>query len=171
MKKNEFSKIAAAINTYYPKDRPFRNNEAIQLWYEEFKDLSYEDVANGLRRHVNTSKWCPTISELKSAIVTNVAGEKDWGEQWNQTVKAIRRFGIYREDEALAYLDPLTRQVVKRLGYKDLCRSENQMADRANFRIVYEQVANNEYEKAALPKELHEKIAHLGDVLRLEEGR
>ena len=168
MNKQEFSKIAAAINTYYPKDKPFRNNEAIQLWYEELKDLPYEDTVNGLRRHVNTSKWCPTIAELKSAIVANTAGAKDWGEQWNQAIRAVRRFGIYQEEEALASLDPLTRQAVKRLGYKDLCLSENQMADRANFRMVYEQVANNEYEKAALPKELQNKIAQLGEVLKLE---
>lgn len=158
----EFGKIAAAINTYYPKDKPFKNTAAIQLWYEEFKELPYEDVVNGLRRHVNTSRWCPTIAELKSAVVTNVAGEKDWGDHWNKAVKAIQRFGIYQEEAALASLDPLTRQIVKRLGYKDLCRSENQMADRANFRMVYEQVAGNEYEKAALPKGLQESIAKIG---------
>ena len=56
MTKAEFSKITAAINTYYPKDKPFPNAAAMQLWYEEFKDLPYEAVAIALRRHVNTSK-------------------------------------------------------------------------------------------------------------------
>lgn len=162
MTKQEFMKIAAAINTYYPKDKPFPNNAAMQLWYEEFKDLPYEAVVIGLRRHVNVSKWCPTIAELKDAIVTNVAGEKDWGEHWEIAVKAIQRYGRYQEEEALASMDPLTRQVVKRLGYKDLCGSENQMQDRANFRMVFEQVVGNEYERAALPTELQEKIALIG---------
>ena len=163
MTKTEFSKIAAAINTYYPKEKPFPNGAAVQLWYEEFKDCSYEDVVMALRRHVNTSKWCPTIAELKEALVNNVAGEDDWGEHWNAAVRAIHRFGRYREEEALASMDPMTREVVKRLGYKDLCRSENQMADRANFRAVFGQVANNERNKAALPKDLQDRIALIGN--------
>ena len=171
MKKSEFSKIASAIKTYYPKDNPFPNAAAVQLWFEEFRDLPYEDVVLALRRHVNTSRWCPTIAELKQAIVVNTAGEQDWGEHWKTAVEAIGRFGRYREEEALASMDPMTREVVKRLGYRDLCRSENQMTDRANFRIVFGQVASNEYNKAALSRDLQERIALIGDgPMRLEEG-
>lgn len=164
MTKQEFMKIAAAINTYYPKDKPFPNQEAAQLWYEEFKDLPYDAVQMGLRRHVNTSKWCPTIAELKEAIVTNIAGNKDWGVAWNECINAISRYGQYQEEEALESMSPLTRQIVKRLGYRDLCLSENQMQDRANFRMVFDQVADNEYEKAALPISLQEQIAQIGSV-------
>lgn len=158
MNTNEWMKIAAALNTYYPKEKPFPNKEAMQLWYEEFKELTYEDTVNGLRRHVNTSKWCPTIAELKEAIVTNTAGSKDWGEAWNECLRTISRYGQYQEEEAMESMSPITRQIVKRLGYKDLCRSDNQMQDRANFRMVFEQVVGNEYEKAALPVSLQEKI-------------
>ena len=170
MTRQEFSRIAAAINTYYPKDKPFVNEASVQLWYEEFKELTYEDTVNGLRRHVNTSKWCPTIAELKEAIVTNIAGVKDWGEAWNECTRAISRYGQYREEEALESMSPLTRQIVKRIGYKDLCRSENQMQDRANFRMVFDQVAGNEYEKAALPVGLQDKIEKLTDGMMLEDN-
>ena len=171
MTKKEWAKIAAAINTYYPKEKPFPNAAAAQLWFEEFKDLPYEDVVFALRRHVNTSRWCPTIAELKEALVVNVAGEEDWGEHWKAAVGAISRFGRYREEEALASLDPMTREVVKRLGYKDLCRSENQTADRANFRVVFGQVANNERNRAALPRDLQKQIAAIesGAAKELEE--
>lgn len=167
MTKSEWAKIADAIKTYYPRDNMFPNVASIQLWYEEFKDYAYEDVVAALRRHVNTSKWCPTIAELKSAIVMNVAGSKDWGKAWDECVRAIKKYGYYREEEALEQMAPITRQVVKRLGYKELCRSENQSNDRANFRMIFEQVANNEYERAALPKELQEKIETLGSKLLL----
>ena len=158
----EFGKIAAAINTYYPKDKPFKNPAAIQLWYEEFKELPYEAVVNGLRRHVNTSKWCPTIAELKEAIVVNTAGEKDWGASWDECMKVIGRFGQYQEAEALDSMSPITREVVKRIGFRELCISENQMQDRANFRMIFEQVTGNEYERAALPKGLQDSIAKIG---------
>ena len=169
MNKKEFSKIAAAINTYYPREKPFPNNEAAQLWFEEFKDYSYEDVVCALRRHVNTSKWCPTIAELKEAIVLNVAGSKDWGESWNECLRVISKYGQYQEEEALANMTPITRLVVKRIGYKELCRSEDKTLDRANFRKIYEQVTNNEYERAALPMSLQKQIASIGNLPMLEE--
>lgn len=170
MTKQEFMRIASAINTYYPKEKPFPNEAAIQLWYEEFKELPYQDVANALRRHVNVSKWCPTIAELKDALVVNVAGQKDWGKHWEVALRATQRFGRNQEEEALAWMDPLTREVVKRLGYKELCNSYNQMADRANFRTVFEQIINKEREMAALPKGLRDQIAQIGDLQRLEAG-
>lgn len=170
MNTHEFQKIADAIKTYYPRENPFPNMEAMQLWYEEFKELSYEDVVKGLRRHVNTSKWCPTIAELKEAIVTNTAGEKDWGAAWNECMDAIHKYGMYQEAEALKSMAPTTRIIVERVGYKELCRSENQTADRANFRMVFNEVINNEYEKAALPVGLQEQIAQIGGVELLEDG-
>ena len=169
MNQSEFAKIASAINTYYPREKPFPNKEAAQLWYEEFKDLSYEDVALALRRHVNVSKWCPTIAELKEAIVSNVAGERDWGESWNECLNAISRYGQYREAEALDSMTPITRLVVKRIGYKELCRSEDITLDRANYRKIYEQVSGNEYERAALPVSLQKQIASIGALPMLEE--
>lgn len=171
MTKIEFSKITAAINTYYPREKPFPNAAAMQLWYEEFKDLPYEDVVVALRRHVNTSKWCPTIAELKEAIVVNVAGDQDWGAAWEECLRAVGHFGQYQEAEALDSMSPLTREIVKRIGFKELCRSEDQMADRANFRKIYEQVTSNEYNKAALPRELQDKIALIGSgMLQFEES-
>ena len=161
MNTTEWMKIAAAINTYYRKDKPFPNKEAMQLWYEEFKDLPYEAVATGLRRHVNTSRWCPTIAELKEAIVTNIAGQKDWGAAWEECLRAVHRYGQYQVEEGLASLSPLTREVAERIGFKTLCL-EDELKNRANFRMIFEQVVNNEYEKAALPVELQEKIALIG---------
>lgn len=171
MNKQEFMKIASAINTYYPKEKPFPNAATAELWYQEFKDLAYEDVVAGLRRHVNTSRWCPTIAELKAAIVTNTAGASDWGASWDECLRAISRFGQYREAEALESMTPVTREVVKRIGFRELCISENQMQDRANFRMIFEQVTNNEKDVAALPASLREQIAQLGGgALQLEGG-
>ena len=169
MNQSEFAKIASAINTYYPREKPFPNKEAAQLWYEEFKELAYEDVVTALRRHVNTSKWCPTIAELKEAIVANTAGSRDWGEAWNECIRAIGKYGQYRETEALQSMTPVTRLVVGRIGYKELCRSEDITIDRANFRTIYEQVTSNEYERAALPTGLQKQIASIGNLPMLEE--
>ena len=70
MNKNEFVKIADAIRTYYPRDNVMPNKQAMALWYEELKDLPYEVAVMSLRKHVNTSKWSPTIADLRRGAST-----------------------------------------------------------------------------------------------------
>lgn len=170
MTKEEFMRIAAAINTYYPKEKPFPNAAAAQLWYEEFKEMPYEDVSIALRRHVNTSRWCPTIAELKEAIVVNVAGEQDWGEAWKECMKAVHKYGHPNIQAALESMSPLAREAAEKVGFMAICMSNDLSIERANFRKAYEQIAKNEYNKAALPRELQDKIALIGSgMLQLEE--
>ena len=57
-------------------------------------------------------------------------------------MRAVSRFGMYNQAEALESLDELTRKCTKRLGFGNICTSENITADRANFRMIYEQEAN-----------------------------
>ena len=47
---------------------------------------------------------------------------------------------------------------VRRMGYIDLCRSENPVADRANFRMIFEQIAEREQKQNQLPVSLKNLI-------------
>lgn len=133
-------KIVKAIQTYYPRVDAFPKTDAIALWYEELNDLTYEQLATALRRHVATSKWSPTIAELREQCVAIEIPVDDWGVAWEELQRAIRNWGWSREEEAYASMSDLTRQTVRRLGYQYLCESQDQMADRANFRNIYEQL-------------------------------
>ena len=172
MTKVEFAKLAGAMKTYYPSADMLPNKAAMQLWYEELKDLSYEVAVVSLRRHVNTNRFPPTIAELRSGAVRAVNGSTDWADGWEQFRQAVRRFGYYQQEEAMASMDEITRTVVRRLGWKELCTSESVMQDRANFRMVYEQEASRREKETALPKGLHEQIGRLRGVSgQIEGGR
>ena len=54
--------------------------------------------------------------------------------------------------------DPITRQCVERLGFKQICMSENISADRANFRMIYEQLAERRRQEAQMPEALKNLI-------------
>ena len=145
MNKSEFSRIAMAIKTYFPREYVLPNQQAIDLWYAELKDLDFNVASLALRKYVNTEKFPPTIADLRRLATECVQGQQeDWGKGWEATVKAIHRYGYYRQEEALQSLSELTRRTVERLGFKELCMSENLMNDRANFRMIYEQLANRE---------------------------
>lgn len=168
--KVEFAKLADAMKTYYPSADMLPNKAAMQLWYEELKDLPYEVAVVSLRRHVNTNRFPPTIAEIRTGAVQTVNGIANWADGWEQFRNAVRRFGYYQQEEALACMDEITRTVVRRLGWKELCMSENIMQDRANFRMVYNQEANRQGNEAALPIGLQEQIGRLKGTRNQIEG-
>jgi hypothetical protein len=98
----------------------------------------------------------------------------DWSEGWEQVIKAIRRYGYYDPKGALESLDPLTRECVKRLGFRELCLSENPVADRANFRTCYETLQKREQTKQQLALPLQSVIEKLrianNDMLQIGAG-
>ena len=93
MTKLEFKKLADAMKTYYPAAGLLPNKMAMQLWYEELKDVSYEVASVALRKHVSTNKFPPTIAELRKNAVEAIRKPQDWADGWEQFRKAVSRFG------------------------------------------------------------------------------
>lgn len=155
MTEKEFATYVAALRTYYPRENILPNKQAAELWYMELQDIPYNVAMMALREHVHTEKWSPSISEIRFRASEIVNGrQEDWGDGWQKTIAAIRRYGMYREEEALESMDELTRATVTRLGYQNLCLSDNQAADRARFKDIYEQLAERKKRESNLPNAL-----------------
>lgn len=162
MTKEEFKLFALALKTYYPKEGLLPNSQAMDLWYAQLQDLPYEVASTALNKWVATNKWSPSIADIRSSSTDLVQGETpDWGAGWQQVVDAIRYYGYNRQDEALESMDEVTRQCVKRLGWMNLCLSDNAMADRANFRQIYEQIAEREHRQLMLSQTIQDQIARI----------
>ena len=122
MNKEEFATFTMALKTYYPKENILPNNQAMELWFEQLQDIPYQVASLGLKKWVATNKWSPTIADIRGMFSEMAEGEtSDWGEAWEKVLYAIRRYGMYQSDKAMESFDDLTRQVVKRLGFKEIC--------------------------------------------------
>lgn len=174
MDQKEFSTLAMAIRTYYPKENILPNSQAMDLWYRELQDIPFPVAEAALRKWVSTNKWSPSIADIREMCAAVRHGEVPaWGEGWEKVLKAIRKYGMYNIGPALASLDPLTRQAVERVGFAEICLSENISVERANFRMVYESLAEREKTRQQVALPLQKTIERLGsaDVLALEKGR
>lgn len=159
MNTNEFNIFASALRTYYPRENLLPNKEAMELWYRQLKDIPYKLAETVLEKWVATQKWSPSIAEIRAvALEVQNGASADWAEAWDETKKAIRKWGYMAEAKAMDSLSPLTRQTVQRLGWKTLCASEDETADRANFRMTYETLQNREKQDSVLPAYLKETI-------------
>lgn len=163
MTRQEFWQFAAAIRTYYSRENILPNEQAMELWYRQLQDIPFPVAEAILAKWVATNKWSPSIADIRDGVaeIQNGGPAPDWGEAWDQAINAIRRFGSYEEAEAMESLPPLTRETVRRLGYKSLCWSENQVADRANFRQVYEILSKRKVETDKIPLPVRETLKAL----------
>lgn len=162
MTKQEFANFAMALRTYYPKEQILPNQQAMELWYRELKDIPMEIAEATLRKWVSTNKWSPSIAEIRENATTIKEGDAlTWGESWERALTAIKRYGSYRPKEALESLDPLTRKCVESIGFRELCMSENITADRANYRMIFDTMAKREQAHKQLALPLQETISRI----------
>ena len=162
MTKKEFAIWAMGLKTFYPRDNFLDSEQAIELWFQQLQDIPYEVAKCVLQKWVATNKWIPTIAEIRELAAEIINGEiPDWGKAWEEVCYAISYFGIYRPNEALASLSPLTRETAKKIGFVNLCRSENPTADRANFRILYEKIIVRKKQNSQIPEQLQKMIEEI----------
>lgn len=158
MNAQEFSTIAMAIRSAWPNANLMLDDKAKDVWYTMLADLDYNACLVAIKEHMSTCRFAPSIAELRERCsnVTSVPVQS-WGDAWEDVISAIRFCGMYREEEALQRMNEITRKCVKRLGFQNLCTSENITADRANFRMIYEQEQKAQKELRQLSPALQEQ--------------
>ena len=154
----EFATISAAIRAAWPQANIMPDDQSKDVWYTMLSDLDYRSCMAALKEHMSVSRFAPTIAELRERC-SNITSAPlpDWSDAWENIMSAIRFYGMYREEEALQRMDAITRKCVKRLGFRNLCTSKDITADRANFRMIYEQERKNQKELRQLSPALQEQ--------------
>ena len=171
---DKFKILVKALKSVYTKDNFLPDADSIKIWYQLLKDIPYEVLNIAIQKYMMSNVFPPTIADLRELSAEITEGQiKDWGDGWEQVLRAIHSYGSYREKEALESMDELTRTCVKRMGFRNICLSENISADRANFRMMYETLANRKKEDSKISLTVKTKIAQMlesgaGDVKKLE---
>lgn len=170
MTKKEFAQIIMALRTYYPRENLIPNDQAAELWFYQLQDLDFKTTEAALNAWVATNKWSPSIAEIRAEALSIRKGEiPDWGEAWEKVRRAIHSYGFYNQPEAMASLDDLTRECVRRLGWREICHSETPEVTRANFRIIYENTARRRAREAQLPPQFRAIMETLRETPVIEE--
>ena len=138
--KQEFATLVLAMQAMYG-DEFIGTEEAMDVWFALLYDLDYKILSKALQKHMLTNKFKPTVAELREIYADLICPAiSDWSEGWEQVSKAIGHYGMYRTEEAMESFDEVTREAVKRLGFQNICVSENIVADRARFEEIYQAI-------------------------------
>ena len=102
----------------------------LNLWTSQLKDENAEDVNRAVQEHINTSKYMPTVADIKERI-------KNY-----RSVNAIEYDGDPDEIKALQKLCIGYQEVIKK------CNAEHRLPTSADFKPY-----KDEYEKGKIERE------------------
>jgi len=161
--REEIVNVLAVLKANYSgalKDMTRQEAEGkINLWITMFADTDKEIMNLAIQKIIATSKYFPTVAEVRETIAEISTGYViDGGAAWGEVISAIRNYGQYRETKALESMSEMTRTVVQRMGWHNLCMSEDMEIDRAHFLKIYQAEEKRQKQKNSLPLEIQQKI-------------
>lgn len=154
----EFAQVMQYLQTAY-KTFHVRDHSEVLVWYDALKDIDPQTLKIAVRKLTAESPYPPTIHDIrKRATESGMESLPDASEGWGELQSAIRFYGSYREAEALESMSPLTKKIAKRMGFKNLCQSENHMVDRSHFIKLYNSLVEEEKRESYLPEDVKQQI-------------
>jgi len=143
-------------------------------------DLPNELLLSAAQQHAASSKWFPSVAELRAAALKlwadahNVRGPE---EAWVQVQRAIQRWGWYGEPvqgggwQVPAMLSTTEKTAIKGLGgWRVICQSDNAPADRAHFLKIYSALMRREQEQYMMLPAVRQTMQALAGQPQLSEA-
>ena len=121
------------------------------IWAQLLADIPVEVLRASALQHISESKWFPAVSDLRDASARILYPRRQTAiEAWGEVRRAFGSVGYYGAPQ---FSDDVTATVVAELGWRALCTSECQEADRARFLQGYdEHVKRAKSDAIALPE-------------------
>lgn len=134
MTKADAAELVAILADAFPSARV--TERTCQVYEAMLVDLDQSTAQRAVARLVATSKFLPTIAEIRAAVVDGQHGPRRLGaEAYGDVLAEIRRVGTY---DLPTFSDPLVAECVRQMGWEALCRGTNDAADRARFVELYD---------------------------------
>lgn len=158
---DEFGQLAAAIKTFFPKDNMLPTNKAMDLWFDMLKDLPYESAYAALKKHVSSSRFPPTIADIREwAVDFTVPDELNEMEAWSLVYKAICN-STYNSVSEFEKLPPLVQKAVGLPGsLREWAMTENLNHEvvMSNFQRAYKAELKRHEELQKMPQNVRDLI-------------
>ena len=123
-------------------------NSTIDAYVSMLKDVPLEILTTAINQVAVESRFFPTIAEIREkAIALQMPDLENGMTAWGEVKKAFAKYGFYRVPK---FDNPITAQAVECLGWKELCSSENEEADRAHFARIYDDLVRRSVQNAKL---------------------
>jgi len=145
--------------------------QTVNAWAALLEDVPYDLAVQALKMHASVSQFAPAISEIRQrALQLRTPDSMLTAEEvWDRTIKAVRRYGRLKKEQALETIPANVRPYVKR-WYMDICNSEELGVIRGQFSKNFELAAKRDKELAQFPPKIQEILLKGAAALALPDG-
>lgn len=180
MTKKETAAMFALISALYPRDEKFAkaDKEAILAWHEMLEDIPFDVAKAAIKASVATSPFPPQICDIRE-YATRMTGKRRMtaDEAWGIAAEVIRAYSsrtvpiegfASKTYEFVKFGEPVkvtpsgleyeakrncpkeVWEILERMGYADVCASENPDVIRGQFMRAWSNHDKEEYEKRVI---------------------
>jgi len=150
-------KVLKLLGEAYPTFQLSR--ASIEVYVGLLTDLPAALLEQAALEHISRSAFFPTIAELRGAafdLLEAVHPSLSAHEAWLVVQDEIQRTGHAGQPE---FADPLLIRAVDALGWRQLCLSDNPIADRAHFVQIYQALIERQKQEQRRPLDVRRFIA------------
>lgn len=157
MSRAEIVKLFALISSLFPRETAFSKAgvDTINAWATMLADVPFSVVQAGLQAHVSTSPFPPSIADIRGWMVKMNHQIMDASEAWSIARKTISKWGVHAKQKARETTPPDVWAIIDRMGYEDMCMSENPDVIRGQFTRLWNAHAERMQEVERLPESVH----------------
>jgi hypothetical protein len=130
--RKEATQIVAMLQGAFPQRQ--LPDSTIEVYAMALADLDFELARAAVMRLVQTSRFLPTIAEIREAAVRDRVSLPTPEEAWGIVRRAIGQHGSYRVP--VFDCDEI-HDAVRDIGWKEICLSEQPASTRARFIDAY----------------------------------
>jgi hypothetical protein len=125
----------------------------VNAWELLIGDLTYPRASAALATLLQSSPYLPAVADIRRLVLELERGPVRTGaDAWGDVHRAMSRFGSHRTPGLdFHFDDPDVAALVRSFGWRELCASDNAVADRARFIDAYEQSAAQRRREAQAP--------------------
>lgn len=138
MNQKQVAQMVATMAAAYPYAKV--TVETSVAYERMLVDLDHDVAQRAVARLIGTSKFMPTIAEIREAATSLRLGPaRTGGEAWIEAIGAVRKVGIYGVP---IWSEPVLNETMRMWGsWQSFCRSpEDDPGGRARFIELYEQL-------------------------------
>ena len=166
--KAETIQMVALITSAYPNHDRFNSEEMIKamvnVWANTFKDDDARIVSMAVAKHVQTSKWPPSIAEIREIMMTIQCPDLiPPDEAWLAVSDVMYAKGEFGDGSR--YLPPLIRRAVESIGWSNLWQMHRSGSigksagyDRVAFMDIYKPLYERERQRMQLAPATRQRI-------------
>jgi len=166
--KTEITKLVGVLFASFPTVEV--SEVTIKIYVRMLSDIPLEVLKATIEQCLAESEFLPTIAKLRDkalSLVSAVSNMPTAFEAWGIVVQAMGAIGSYGVPD---FGNEIIQRAVDAIGWKSLCMSENQVADRAHFAKVYDALLNRAVQDQKLMPAARQLRAGIPLAAQITEG-